>query len=43
MAAPGHGHEAGRSHDITLEGLPAAFDTLLAGKARGRFVVHLKS
>jgi NADPH2:quinone reductase len=31
------------AHDITLEGLPAAFDTLLAGKARGRFVVHLKS
>lgn len=31
------------AQDITLEGLPAAFDTLLAGKARGRFVVRLTS
>jgi acrylyl-CoA reductase (NADPH) len=33
----------GIAHDITIEGLPAAFDTLLAGKARGRFVVNLRS
>jgi len=31
------------AHDITLDGLPAAFETLLAGKARGRFVVNLRS
>jgi NADPH2:quinone reductase len=31
------------ARDITLEGLPGAFDTLLAGKARGRFVVNLRS
>lgn len=30
------------AHEITLDGLPAAFDTLLAGKARGRFVVNLR-
>ena len=30
------------AHDITLDGLPAAFETLLAGKARGRFVVNLR-
>jgi len=30
------------AHEITLDGLPAAFETLLAGKARGRFVVNLK-
>jgi NADPH:quinone reductase-like Zn-dependent oxidoreductase len=29
------------AHEITLDGLPAAFDTLLAGNARGRFVVKL--
>jgi NADPH2:quinone reductase len=28
-------------HEITLDGLPAAFETLLAGKARGRFVVKV--
>lgn len=27
--------------DITLDDLPRAFDTLLKGQARGRFVVHL--
>ena len=31
------------AHEITLDGLPAAFDTLLAGKARGRFVVNLRA
>ena len=31
------------AHEITLDGLPAAFETLLAGKARGRFVVNLRS
>ena len=30
------------AHDITLDALPAAFETLLAGKARGRFVVNLR-
>jgi acrylyl-CoA reductase (NADPH) len=30
------------AHEITLDGLPEAFETLLAGKARGRFVVNLK-
>ena len=30
------------AHEITLDGLPAAFETLLAGKARGRFVVNLR-
>jgi acrylyl-CoA reductase (NADPH) len=30
------------AHEITLDGLPAAFETLLAGKARGRFVVKLR-
>jgi acrylyl-CoA reductase (NADPH) len=29
------------AHDITLDGLAAAFETLMAGKARGRFVVKL--
>ena len=29
------------AQEIPLEGLPAAFETLLAGKARGRFVVNL--
>ena len=29
-------------HDITLEDLPAAFETLLNGQARGRFVVDLR-
>jgi NADPH2:quinone reductase len=28
--------------EITLDGLPAAFDTLLKGKARGRFVVRIQ-
>ena len=31
------------AHEITLDGLAAAFETLLAGKARGRFVVNLSS
>jgi acrylyl-CoA reductase (NADPH) len=31
------------AHEITLDGLPAAFETLLAGQARGRFVVNLRS
>jgi NADPH2:quinone reductase len=31
------------AHEITLDGLAAAFDTLIAGKARGRFVVSLPS
>ena len=31
------------AHEITLDGLSAAFETLLAGKARGRFVVNLRS
>ena len=31
------------AQEITLDGLPAAFETLLAGKARGRFVVNLRS
>jgi acrylyl-CoA reductase (NADPH) len=31
------------AHEITLDGLPTAFDTLLAGKARGRFVVNLRT
>ena len=30
-------------HDITLDDLPAAFDTLLKGQARGRYVVNLAS
>ena len=29
------------AHDITLDELPSAFDTLLKGQARGRFVVTL--
>jgi len=29
------------AHDITLDELPPAFDTLLKGQARGRFVVTL--
>jgi NADPH2:quinone reductase len=29
------------AHEITLDGLPAAFETLLAAKARGRFVVKV--
>jgi len=28
-------------HDISLDQLPRAFETLMAGQARGRFVVHL--
>jgi len=28
--------------EISLDGLPDAFATLLAGKARGRFVVNLR-
>jgi len=28
-------------HDITLDDLPKAFDTLMKGQARGRYVVHL--
>ena len=31
------------AHDITLDDLPAAFDTLLKGQARGRFVVNLNA
>jgi NADPH2:quinone reductase len=31
------------AHEITLDGLAAAFETLLAGKARGRFVVNLRT
>jgi len=31
------------AHEITLDGLAAAFETLLSGKARGRFVVNLRS
>jgi acrylyl-CoA reductase (NADPH) len=31
------------AHEITLDGLGAAFETLLAGKARGRFVVSVRS
>ncbi len=31
------------AHDITLDDLAAAFETLLAGKARGRFVVNLRT
>jgi acrylyl-CoA reductase (NADPH) len=31
------------AHEITLDGLAAAFETLLAGKACGRFVVNLRS
>jgi acrylyl-CoA reductase (NADPH) len=31
------------ANEITLDGLPAAFDTLIAGKARGRFVVNLRT
>jgi NADPH2:quinone reductase len=31
------------AHEITMDGLPAAFETLLAGKARGRFLVNLSS
>jgi len=31
------------AHEITLDGLAAAFETLLAGKARGRFVVNVGS
>jgi NADPH2:quinone reductase len=31
------------AHEITLDGLSAAFDTLIAGKARGRFVVSLRT
>jgi NADPH2:quinone reductase len=30
------------AREITLDGLSAAFDTLIAGKARGRFVVSLR-
>jgi NADPH2:quinone reductase len=30
-------------HDITLDDLPTAFDTLLKGQARGRYVVNLAS
>jgi len=31
------------AHEITLDGLPGAFGTLLAGKARGRFVVNVQT
>jgi hypothetical protein len=31
------------AHEIALDGLGAAFDTLIAGKARGRFVVNLRT
>jgi acrylyl-CoA reductase (NADPH) len=31
------------AHEITLDGLGAAFETLIAGKARGRFVVSLST
>jgi len=31
------------AREITLEGLPEAFQTLLAGQARGRFVVNVRS
>jgi acrylyl-CoA reductase (NADPH) len=31
------------AREITLDGLPGAFETLLAGKARGRFVVDLRT
>jgi D-arabinose 1-dehydrogenase-like Zn-dependent alcohol dehydrogenase len=30
-------------HDITLDDLPMAFDTLMKGRARGRFVVDLSA
>jgi NADPH2:quinone reductase len=30
------------AHEVTLDALPAAFNTLLAGEARGRFVVNLR-
>jgi NADPH2:quinone reductase len=30
------------AHEVTLDGLPSAFETLIAGKARGRFVVNLR-
>ena len=29
------------AREITLDGLPGAFETLLTGQARGRFVVKL--
>ena len=31
------------AHEIALDGLGSAFDTLIAGKARGRFVVNLRT
>jgi acrylyl-CoA reductase (NADPH) len=31
------------AREITLDGLPAAFDTLIAGRARGRFVVNVQT
>jgi hypothetical protein len=38
-------NDNGRVHsaivDTTLDELPRAFDTLMKGQARGRFVVHL--
>jgi NADPH2:quinone reductase len=37
--APGHLSET--AHDITMDGLSDAFHTLLAGQARGRFVVRI--
>lgn len=36
-------HSATIAHEIGLEGLPDAFRTLLAGQAKGRFVVKLQS
>jgi hypothetical protein len=33
---------AGIATEISLDGLPDAFATLLAGKARGRFVVNVR-
>jgi NADPH:quinone reductase-like Zn-dependent oxidoreductase len=34
-------HLASIAHEIALEALPEAFDTLLNGRARGRYVVRL--
>jgi D-arabinose 1-dehydrogenase-like Zn-dependent alcohol dehydrogenase len=34
---------AAMTREIPLDGLPEAFGTLLAGKARGRFVVDLRT
>ena len=35
-------HLAAMAHEIALDDLPRAFDTLLQGQARGRFVVKLR-